>query len=158
MKRRDFAKLASIGVVAMQSFPAICSAEMFNNEKTKSSKVPLGLCNHSLRSMRLNASQLIEYAIKQKLDSVLLNSFQPYESLEDGYLKTLSDLAKANDISIYIGTGSISKYSAKFSNKYGNAEALLEEGLRVASALDSPIVGCRIGNIEDRYVPVYPFM
>jgi sugar phosphate isomerase/epimerase len=100
----------------------------------------------------LNAQKLVEYAIGQKLDSVLLNTFQPLDNLESGYLSELNKLAKNNDVSIYIGAGSISEKSKSFSNKYGNAEVLLTEGIRVAKAVGSPIVGARIGSIEDRYM------
>ena len=148
MERRGFAKLAGLGALSMCALPTLVAAEMHST----SVRVPLGLCNHSLRSMRLNAQQLIEYAIEQKLDSVLLNTFQPFESLDSGYLSKLSEIAKVNDISIYIGAGSISKTSTKFTDKYGTAEELLIEGIRVASALGSPIVGVRIGAIDDRYL------
>jgi sugar phosphate isomerase/epimerase len=101
--------------------------------------------------MRLNAQQLIEYGIEQNLDSVLFNTFQPFESLEKSYLAKLKSLADSNNVSIYIGAGSISEKSTKFSNEYGNAVELLKEGIRVATLVDSPIVGCRIGGIADRY-------
>ena len=152
MKRRDFTRITGLGLMAMQSFPVFASFELLKNEPSQSAKIPLGLCNHSLRGMNLNAQQLTEYAIKQKLDSVLLNTFQPLESLEPEYLSGLSKLAKNNDISMYIGVGSISEKSTKFSNRWGNAEELLLKGIRVASALGSPIVGCRIGALEDRYL------
>jgi 3-oxoisoapionate decarboxylase len=102
--------------------------------------------------MSLSAQKLVEYAITQKLDSVLLNTFQPLDSLEPEYLSGLSKIAKKNVISIYIGVGSISEKSKVFSAKYGNAGELLTKGIRVASAVGSPIVGCRIGGIEDRYM------
>ncbi len=152
MLRRDFTKIIGLGVLAMQSFPTFAWADILNNSQLQSSKIPLGLCNHSLRSMRLNAQQLIEFAIEQKLDSVLLNTFHPFKSLESAHLSRISKIAKNNNVSIYIGAGSISEKSAKFSDKYGNAEELLIEGIRVASALGSPIVGCRIGDINDRYL------
>jgi len=152
MKRRDFAKIAGMGALAMQSFPASASIKLLKSEPTQSAKIPLGLCNHSLRSMSLSAQKLVEYAIAQKLDSVLLNTFQPLDSLEPEYLSGLSKMAKKNDVSIYIGAGSISEKSKAFSAKYGNAEELLTKGIRVASAVGSPIVGCRIGGIEDRYM------
>jgi sugar phosphate isomerase/epimerase len=152
MKRRDFTKKTGFGLLALQSFPAFASIEFLKNEPSQSAKIPLGLCNHSLRGMLLNAQQLTEYAIKQKLDSVLLNTFQPLDNLESEYLSGLSKMAKNNDISIYIGVGSISEKSTKFSNKYGNASTLLKEGIRVATSVGSPIVGCRIGAIEDRYL------
>jgi len=152
MNRRDFTKAVGLGVFAIQSIPTFATAKTLNNESSKISKVPLGLCNHSLRSMRLNARQLIEYAIEQKLDCVLLNTFQPFESLDTAYLSLLKKMAEAKDVSIYIGAGGISEKSTKFSGKYGNAEQLLLEGIRVASLVGSPIVGCRIGSMEDRYL------
>ncbi|MDX1285815.1 MAG: TIM barrel protein, partial [Draconibacterium sp.] len=51
-----------------------------------------------------------------------------------------------------VGAGNISELSRKFSDKYGNARELLLEGIRVAKTVGSPIVGCRIGNIDDRYL------
>lgn len=152
MQRRDFTKIAGLGVLAIQAFPAFVSAEIVKGAQLKSAKVPLGLCNHSLRSQRLNAQQLIEYTIEQKLDSVLLNTFQPFESLDETHLSRLRKMADSNSVSIYIGAGSISKNSTKFSNKYGTPEELLTEGIRVASVVGSPIVGCRIGDINDRYI------
>lgn len=151
MKRRDFAKITSIGVLAMQSFPTFALQNTIENTSSGLVKIPLGLCNHSLRGMLPNAQQLVEYAAKQKLDSVLLNTFQPLESLEHDYLSGLSKIAKNNQVSIFIGVGSISEKSSIFSNKYGNAEELLMKGIRVASAVGSPVVGCRIGGIDDRY-------
>ena len=157
MKRRDFAKLAGISALALHSLPVIPASSQFRKEPGKAPvdplgpRVPLGLCNHSLRRMKPNANQLIDYAIEHKLDSVLLNSFQPLESREDVYLHSLREKAGNNDISIYIGAGSISEGSTRFSNTYGNATEILKEGIRVAVALGSPVVGCRIGNVEDRY-------
>lgn len=152
LKRRDFAKIAGMGALAMQSFPASASIKLLKSEPTQSEKIPLGLCNHSLRSMSLSAQKLVEYAIAQKLDSVLLNTFQPLDCLEPEYLSGLSKIAKKNDVSIYIGAGSISEKSKSFSDKYGNAVTLLKEGIRVAKAIGSPIVGVRIGGIDDRYM------
>ncbi len=152
MKRRDFAKIAGMGVLAMQSFPATAFNGLLKNKPSEFARIPLGLCNHSLRSLNLNAQQLIEYAIDKKLDSVLLNTFQPFDNLEPEYLSGLRKMAKNNDVSIYIGAGSISEKSKSFSSKYGNPLELLTKGIRVASAVGSPIVGVRIGAIEDRYM------
>ena len=152
MKRRDFAKITGMGALAMQSLTTFAFQKTIENTSSLIPKIPLGLCNHSLRGMNLNGPQLVEYAISKNLDSVLLNTFQPLDSLEPEYLSGLSKIAKKNDVSIYIGVGSISEKSKIFSAKYGNAEELLTKGIRVASAVGSPIVGCRIGGIEDRYM------
>lgn len=145
MKRREFGRIVGLNVLAMQLLPSFAVAENL--------KVPLGVCNHSLRSMGLNAQQLIEYAIEQNLDSVLLNTLKPFTGLDRSFLSGLSEKANRNDVSIYVGVGSISERSTAFSNKYRSAEELLIEGIRVASIVGSPVVGCRIGSFEDRYSP-----
>ena len=76
MRRRDFTRMTGIGALTMLSYPAATASNLFGNEHSGTSKIPLGVCNHSLRSMKLNAQQLIEYAIDQNLDSILLNTFQ----------------------------------------------------------------------------------
>jgi len=152
MKRREFTKIVGLGLLAIPSFPTFASSKMLKTDQPSGSGIPLGLCNHSLRGMKLNANQLIEYAIEQKLDSILLNTFQPFESLESSHLLGLRKMANANGISIYTGAGSICERSVAFTNKYGSAESLLIEGIRIASATGSPMVGCRIGALEDRYM------
>jgi len=152
MNRRDFAKTAGMGVLAIQPSPGFALNEFLKNKPSESAGIPLGLCNHSLRSLQLNARQLIGYAIDKKFDSILLNTFQPLDNFEPGYLSGLSEMAKSNDVTIFIGAGSISEKSGSYSSKYGNATELLTKGIRVASALGSPIVGVRIGSAEDRYM------
>jgi sugar phosphate isomerase/epimerase len=101
--------------------------------------------------MRPKAKQLIEFAIKHKLDSILLNNLTYFESLETEHLTRLTELANDNDISIYTGAGSICTAAGGFSDRFGDPGAILAEGIRVASTVGSPIVGVRIGNIDDRY-------
>jgi sugar phosphate isomerase/epimerase len=151
MNRRDFGIKTGLGLLAMNTLPAVASAMLAQNGHKGISKVPLGLCNHSLRGMRLKAKKLIEYAIEHRLDSVQFNTLTIFENLDNDHLAALKYLAKANDISIYVGAGSICEKSSRFSDRFGDAKALLAEGIRVASAVDSPIVGVRIGNIDDRY-------
>ena len=152
MKRREFSKNAALGLIAMHSLPVNAWTEDIKNSSSNTVKVPIGLCNHSLRGMRLNARQLIEYAIQQKLDSVLFNTLSPFENLDNSYLSQLKEMANKNGVSIYIGVGSISEKSTSFTPEYGNAAALLAEGIRVAKTVGSPIAGCRIGSIVDRYI------
>ena len=74
MKRRTFGKMLGTGVLATQAFPLTSAALSTGPEASDSSRVPLGLCNHALRGKKLNARQLIEYAIEHKLDSVQFNT------------------------------------------------------------------------------------
>ncbi len=148
MERRDFTKKIGLGLMATQALPAFATSSFFENKK---SRIPLGVANHSLRGMRPNAQQVIEYAIKHKLDSVQFNTLKPFESLEDSHLIKLKNLADANDISIYVGVGSISEKSVRFSDSFGNAKELVQKGIHAARILESPILGVRIGVLDDRY-------
>lgn len=151
MNRRNFTKIIGLGTIGIQSFTSMAATDLVDFELFKSSKIPLGLCNHSLRSMKLNVQQLIEYAIEHQLDSVLVNNLPPFQSLEKSHLLKLREMADKNNISLYIGAGSISEKSTAYKNTYGSAKKLLLEGIRVATILGSPIVACRIGSIIERY-------
>ncbi len=135
----------------MHTIPAISSAGLFYHHYKTSLNIPLGVANHSLRGIRPSAKELIEFAIEHKMDSVQFNTLKPFESLEAKHLEGIKDLAKAHDISIYVGVGSISEQSVAFSDSFGDANALLTAGIRVAKILESPIIGVRIGLLEDRY-------
>ncbi|MEN8882505.1 MAG: sugar phosphate isomerase/epimerase [Polaribacter sp.] len=151
MNRREFTKNTALSLLAFKTIPVGAMSTHKTSSLNNNQKVPLGICNHSLRSLKLNADQFLDYAIVQNLDSVLLNTFHPFKSLETNYLVNLQKKAKVNAISIYVGVGSICETSKAFSNKYGDAETLLKEGIRVASKVGSPTVGCNIGSINDRY-------
>lgn len=145
LHRRDFLRMATsstIGLLAMKTLHA---------ESADIPRVPLGLDAHSLRAMRWKASRLIDYAAEQRLDAVLLNSLNYFESLDTTHLKRLKEKANSHGMRIYVGTGSVSKNSVTFSNKFGSAEALLTEGIRVAQEVGSPVINVRIGKVDDRY-------
>ncbi len=151
MKRREFTKMAGLGALALNTLPAAASGFIPGHERDGSLNVPLGIGNHSLRAMRPTATKLVEYAIDKRLDSVQFNTLSVFDSFEDTYLARIRDLARANDISIYVGVGSICGSSVKFNDHYGDAGTLLKTGIRIAEALDSPIVAVRIGMLDDRY-------
>lgn len=151
MNRRNFTKIVGLGTIGFHSYSALGSNELYGNTTVKPSRIPLGLCNHSLRSSRLNAQQLIEYAIENQLDSVMLNTLNPFKSLAASHLLQLKQLADSHNISLYIGAGSISEDTKAYKGTYGSPKGSLLEGIRVANILGSPTVACRIGDIKDRY-------
>jgi sugar phosphate isomerase/epimerase len=153
MDRREFTRLTALSALALHAIPAISSSEMLEADHPASLDVPLGVGNHSLRGLRPNANELIDFAIQHKLDSVQFNTLKPFESLENKHLASIRKKAKENDISIYVGVGSISEKSVRFSDSFGDARTLVKEGLRVAKILGSPILGVRIGVLDDRYTP-----
>ncbi|MCP4451478.1 MAG: hypothetical protein GY809_08455 [Planctomycetes bacterium] len=101
--RRDFLKLAAgsaLGLAMTGTRPAQCAS---------SHRVALGLDAHA---MRWKARQLIDYAAEQRLDAVLFNGLQYFESLDTPYLKRLRDTARSHNMRIYVGAGSISEHDA----------------------------------------------
>jgi len=148
--RRTFLKAVAAtgaGLALAQSVPAA-------QTDTKSArKTRLGFDNFSVRAMKWNAGQLIDYAASLKLDSLFLTDLDVYESFEESYLRDLKQKANDNGLVIYAGSWSICPTSKFFKNKWGTAEEHLALGLRVAKALGSPAFRCILGMGDDRATP-----
>lgn len=147
-RRRDFLLVAATAIAATGLSSSVLSAPA----PIDSTRVPLGLDGHSLRGMQWKAAQLIEFAAEQRLDAVLLNNLNYFESFEESYLLRLKELASKQDIRIYVGAGGICENAGSFSDKWGNAEKMLAAGIRVAATLGSPIINVKIGSIDDRFL------
>ena len=147
VRRRDFLRTTSLvaGATLLGSHDCIAA----NHDVAR---IPLGLDGHSMRGMKWKAAKHIEFAADLKLDAVLLNSLNYFESLEPSHLNSIKELADKHQIRIYVGAGGICENAAKFSDQWGNAEQMLETGIRVATALRSPVVNVRIGSIADRFL------
>ncbi len=143
--RRDFLKL-SAGLTA-----GLATTHALSAKTPDLTKIPLGLCNHSLRAMRWKAEQLLEYAAGLELDGVLLNMLFNFENLDAEHLRSLRAKANAHGIRFDIGAGSISKGARRFSDRYGQPEQIIETGLRAATIVGSPVLNLRIGDFNDRY-------
>jgi len=85
------------------------------------------------------------------MDSILFNSLDYFESLEQAYLTSLKKALDEHEMSLYFGIGSLSINSTSFSNKFGPPKELIQRGLRVAKIFESKSVNCKIGSIADRY-------
>src|SRR4051794_22334243 len=92
--RRTFVKNAAFATGAL----ALSSAAFA--EPAKKLNIKLGLDNFSVRAMKWNAAQLIDYAAKLKTDSLFLTDLDCYENFEDGYLRDLKK--KADDVGLQI--------------------------------------------------------
>jgi 3-oxoisoapionate decarboxylase len=136
------------------SFVAIASTVLprfAGRASPPSPKIMLGLDAHAVRAMKWSAIPLINYAAEQKLDAVLLNSLQYFESLDDAYLTQVKSLADSKAVAIRIGAGGISKGSLTFRDTLGTPEQSLTKAVQVGLAVGSPVVNVKIGSIEDRY-------
>ncbi len=115
------------------------------------SRMRLGLDGHSVRAMKWQAPQLIEYAAQQGLDAVLFNGFHYFASLEPAHLREVKALADRKGLAIQVGAGGISVGAVKFRPTYGTPAETLAKGIEIATLLGSPTVNCRVGSIVVRY-------
>lgn len=121
-----------------------------DSAKARSPKIKLGLDNFSVRAMKWNASQLVDYALALKTDSLFITDLDSFESFEEPYLKGLRKKAEDNGLQIHVGTWSICPTSKSFRTNRGTAEEHLALGIRVAKALGSPVIRVVLGSGEDR--------
>ena len=122
-----------------------------NGQAAVKPALPLGLDGHAMRGMKWKSLQHIEYAAKLKLDAVLFNGPHYFEALTDSHLKKVKMAADAAGLRIYMGIGGISEGAKSYKATFGNGADTLRQGIRMAKLLGSPVINCRIGNIDDRY-------
>ena len=143
--RRNFVKtfaLAGAGVALGE--------KIFAQANPATHQIKLGLDNFSVRALKWNASQLIDYAVLLKTDSLFITDLDAFENFDDAYLKGLRKKAADHALQIHVGTWSICPTSKSFKNKWGTAEEHLALGIRVASALGSPVIRVVLGQGDDR--------
>ncbi len=115
--------------------------------------IKLGFDNFSIRAMGWKAPQLLDYAAKLKVDTVLFSDLDVYENHTDSHLKEIRKKAYDLGIEIQVGTGSICPSARSFNTKYGTAEEHLVLLIRVAQAIGSRAARCYQGTADDRKLP-----
>jgi 3-oxoisoapionate decarboxylase len=145
LSRRQLLKSASLAGASLAlpqpSFPTALS---------ETPKIKLGFDNFSIRAFDWKAPQLLDYAGRLKVDTLLLSDLDVYESHTEGYLKEIKSRADDLGIEIQAGTGSICPSSNTFNQRFGTAEEHLSLTIRIAKALGSPVARCYQGNASDR--------
>ena len=129
---------------------ALLLPAMGNAQSPPRINTPLGFDNFSIRALGWKAPGLLEYAGKQKVDTVLFSDLDVYESHDTGYLREIKQEAKSLGITIQAGTGGICPTSHKFSDKHGSAEEHLKLLIRVAQGVGSKVARCYLGSMKDR--------
>jgi sugar phosphate isomerase/epimerase len=110
----------------------------------------LGLDTYSLRSQGWDAFGYLEYAHDMGIDVVQFSERSFLDSLEEGYLKQVKARADELGLEINVGMLSICPTSTIFNDERGTAVEQLQEMIRVAHLVGSPIVRCVLGNSADR--------
>ena len=141
MNRRNVIKAAVL---------TAASNSLLSCVNSSSTKLKLGFDNFSIRAMGWKAPELLEYAAKQKVDTVLFSDLQVYENHEESYLKEIKAQADELGIEIQAGTGSICDSSGSFKKTYGTGVEHLKLLLRIGQTLGSTAVRCYQGTGRDR--------
>ncbi len=145
--RRHFVKsLAVAGAATMTD------NSLFAQTPT-SRKIKLGFDNFSIRAMGWKAPQLLDYAAKLKVDTVLFSDLDVYENHSEAYLKDIRKKADDLGIEVQAGTGSICPSAKSFNTKFGTADDHLALLIRVAKTLGSSVARCYQGTADDRRLP-----
>lgn len=116
----------------------------------KRPKLKLGFDNFSIRAMGWKADQLLDYAAKQKVDTVLFSDLDVYKDHADATLAEVRKKADDLGIEIQAGTGGICPTSGMWKNTWGTPAEHLKLTIRVAKAMGSKVARCFLGRGEDR--------
>jgi len=146
--RRQFLRSAGVVGASLAVVPGAPSA--LSEREPVRRNIKLGFDNFSVRAMKWNASQLLDYAATLDVDSVLFSSLGVYDGFDEGYLRGLKERADGLGIDVQVGTTCICPTSSVFKDDYGTAEEHLALAIRVAKSLGSPVARCYLGHGGDR--------
>ena len=146
--RRDFVKSSTVTGAFLAIGNSVTTGGSLAVPSTP--KIKLGFDNFSIRALGWKSPQLLDYAAKLKMDTVLFSDLDVYDNHDESHLREIK--AKADDlgIEIHAGTGSICPTSNAFDKRFGTAEEHLTLAIRVAKALGSPVARCYQGTFNDR--------
>lgn len=111
----------------------------------------LGVDIYTIRSQEWNAFEYLDYCEEIDLDVVHFSDLEPFESVDDGYLKEVKAHADDLDLDIEAGMGSICPTSTSFHEERGTAVEQVTRMLHVAKVLGSPLLRCVLGSHADRH-------
>lgn len=143
MNRRSFLQAATGAAVATVAKPA-ASAEP---------PLRLGFDSYSIRDLRWNAHQLVDYAAKLELDAIQI-SHGAFERSDEAYFGELKEYSTRKGVFLEPGMGCIGPLSGAWRpERQGDPTTYLLEVIRVAKALSASSVKVFMGNAGDRFKP-----
>ncbi|MDX2034299.1 MAG: sugar phosphate isomerase/epimerase [Blastocatellia bacterium] len=122
-------------------------------QPAKRRNLKLGFDNFSVRAMGWKAPQLLDYAARLKVDTILFSDLDVYENHSESYLLGIRKRAEDLGIEVQVGTGSICPSAKSFNNRFGTAEEHLALLIRVAKTMGSRVARCYQGTADDRKLP-----
>src|SRR5271168_1085190 len=137
MRRRDFligGATCAVGAMAATSAPPI----------------PVGLNSYCLRALRWDDARLLNYTAGLKLDAMFLQDSLDPDRLDPAHWRKTGELAKHLDLHIETGVGAV---LPKSPDAIETSIATLRQGIRMASAMGSPVVRCLHASDRDHLPP-----
>jgi 3-oxoisoapionate decarboxylase len=113
--------------------------------------IRLGYDTYTIRALKWDAFQHLEYVEQQKLDAVQFSSLNDFGSLEPAYLAKVKQRAEELGVRLDGGTGCVCELSKSWDPSRGTPRAVLEQGLEVAHAIGATVMRCYMGSQLDRY-------
>lgn len=115
----------------------------------------LGLDTYSLRSLRWNVFQLLDYAAAQKIPAIQA-SISNFESTDPAYLTRARDHARRLNILLEPGYGRISTVSKGYNPSQPHPVKVLEAAIAAAKILEARTFRVFLGNPADRAAGITP--
>jgi 3-oxoisoapionate decarboxylase len=113
--------------------------------------IRLGYDTYSLRALRWNAMEHLEFASQQGLDAIQFSSIRDFGDTSPESLRIVKARASQLDIRIDGGVGCVCELSKSWNPQLGSPTAVLEEGLDIANQVGAKAMRCYMGTQLDRY-------
>ena len=125
--------------------------ESTSTRQAQPAKVRLGYDAYSIRDLRWQALQHIDYAVSLQLDAVQLTIPGDLESVEPGHLRKVRDYAALKGIELSVGAGCICPTTPAWNPGNGSPEQYLARNASVVNELGLKYVRVFIGAPTDRH-------
>jgi sugar phosphate isomerase/epimerase len=113
--------------------------------------IRLGYDTYSLRALRWNAMEHLQFAASQGLDAIQFSSINDFGDLSPEGLRIVRARAQQLDIRIDGGVGCVCELSRSWKAEDGSPAQVLERGLDVANQVGAKVMRCYMGTDADRY-------
>ncbi len=113
-------------------------------------RLRLGYDTYSIRALKWNAFQHLEYAAQQRLDAIQFSNLNVFESFEPDYLARVKRRSEELSIKVDAGVGCVCELSKSWKPASGGPGKILDQGLEVAHAIGAKAMRCFMGTDKDR--------
>lgn len=113
--------------------------------------IRLGYDTYSLRGLRWNAMEHLQFAANQGLDAIQFSSTGDFGDLSPAGLRIVRARAEQLDIRIDGGVGCVCELSKSWKPDNGSPAEVLDRGLDIANQVGAKAMRCFMGTDADRY-------